>query len=252
MDLDLLQARVKLYFIGKYFMLDQYDSSLPFRYDLTFSKRRRTIKLAVRSGRVLVCAPVGTSKCYLHDLLKQKQLWIEKHLKQSIVVTKIDWLQCKTILIAGEWRPFDWVLSSQNGVLVTETAFNVLVSKRVSELRRSYYIQQQVQKYFTTLASDFFNQEVALQSSRMSLDPSAIIIGNWRRRWGYCDNQKRLGFNWRLLQAPDWVARYVVIHELAHLRHMNHSAEFWHLVHDFCPNYKTAQKWLKQHQHLLW
>jgi hypothetical protein len=57
--------------------------------------------------------------------------------------------------------------------------------------------------------------------------------------------------NWKLIQAPPFVRDYIILHELMHLRQMNHSARFWSEVENVCPDYKTAEKWLKQHSSLL-
>jgi predicted metal-dependent hydrolase len=57
--------------------------------------------------------------------------------------------------------------------------------------------------------------------------------------------------NWRLIQTPAFVRDYLILHELMHLRHMNHSARFWQEVERVCPDYKTAERWLKQHSALL-
>jgi hypothetical protein len=57
--------------------------------------------------------------------------------------------------------------------------------------------------------------------------------------------------NWRLIQTPDFVSDYVILHELAHLRQMNHSAKFWQEVENLCPDFRRAKLWLRAHQRLL-
>jgi len=57
--------------------------------------------------------------------------------------------------------------------------------------------------------------------------------------------------NWRLIQAPECVRDYICLHELVHLREMNHTARFWCEVERVCPGYRTAEKWLKQHGSVL-
>lgn len=80
-----------------------------------------------------------------------------------------------------------------------------------------------------------------------------IIGANYNRfcikaqktRWGSCSSKGNLNFNWRLVMAPLWVLDYVVVHELSHLKHMNHSKEFWNTVSLYIPDYKKAVVWLK-------
>src|SRR5947209_4978659 len=76
---------------------------------------------------------------------------------------------------------------------------------------------------------------------------SRIRIGDPRSRWGSCSTRGTLSFSWRLVMAPSWVADYVVVHELCHLRQMNHSRRFWQLVDEAYPSRRAAQAWLKRH-----
>lgn len=74
-----------------------------------------------------------------------------------------------------------------------------------------------------------------------------ITIRNQRTRWGSCSGKGNLNFNCLLMLAPEEVQDYVVVHELCHLTHMNHSKEFWNMVGSVMPDYKAHRKWLKEH-----
>ncbi|MFN7613005.1 MAG: M48 family metallopeptidase, partial [Alphaproteobacteria bacterium] len=74
-----------------------------------------------------------------------------------------------------------------------------------------------------------------------------ITVRDTRSRWGSCSSTGNLSFSWRLIFAPVEVLEYVVAHEVAHLRYMNHSEKFWNLVSYLCPNYEAAKAWLKLH-----
>jgi predicted metal-dependent hydrolase len=78
-----------------------------------------------------------------------------------------------------------------------------------------------------------------------------VSVRNQRSRWGSCSRRGAISLNWRLLQAPEFVRDYIILHELMHLRQMNHSARFWKEVERVCPNYQVAERWLKQHSKLL-
>ena len=73
-----------------------------------------------------------------------------------------------------------------------------------------------------------------------------ITIRNQKSRWGSCSEGKNLNFSWRLILMPIEVMDYVVVHELAHLKQMNHSQAFWEEVEKILPNYKEQRKWLKE------
>lgn len=75
---------------------------------------------------------------------------------------------------------------------------------------------------------------------------SRVSIRSQRTRWGSCSAKGTISLNWRLVQAPPEVADYVVLHELAHMRHMNHSGRFWNAVAELCPGWRDAERWLKE------
>lgn len=74
-----------------------------------------------------------------------------------------------------------------------------------------------------------------------------IHIRDQKSRWGSCSSAGNLNFNWRLVMTPEWIMDYVIVHELCHLTHMDHSARFWGLVERYMPDYRAAKQWLKEH-----
>jgi len=89
--------------------------------------------------------------------------------------------------------------------------------------------------------------ELLLLAAQMGCTPSAIACSNARSRWGSCTRAGRIMLNWRLALMPESVRRYVMIHELAHMTHFNHSRAFWAHVDRFHPHRPDAQTWLKTH-----
>jgi hypothetical protein len=78
-----------------------------------------------------------------------------------------------------------------------------------------------------------------------------ITVRGQRTRWGSCTRRGDISLNWRLIQTPTHVQDYILLHELAHLRQMNHSEHFWREVARLCPDYARAERWLKEHRDLL-
>ncbi len=84
-------------------------------------------------------------------------------------------------------------------------------------------------------------------AARIGRRINRISVRDTRSRWGSCSSTGNLSFSWRLVFAPKEVMEYVVAHEVAHLRHMNHSANFWNLTDVICPNHEPAKEWLRMH-----
>jgi predicted metal-dependent hydrolase len=85
----------------------------------------------------------------------------------------------------------------------------------------------------------------------MGVRYESIKISNAKKRWGSCSSKNALNFAWRLVMCPPSVIEYVVVHELSHITHKNHSAEFWGSVSEVLPEYKEARAWQRANQHLM-
>lgn len=96
-------------------------------------------------------------------------------------------------------------------------------------------------------ARDYFTKRCAYYRQFTGGSYTRITIRNQKTRWGSCSSTGTLSFNYRLMFAPPRVLDYVVVHELCHLTHMNHSRDFWNLVASVMPDYKQYKVWLKEH-----
>jgi hypothetical protein len=121
---------------------------------------------------------------------------------------------------------------------------------------KDHLLQKAIGKLLVKLFKTYFIERFTHLVHQMNQN---TVQGNIKRvqfrhttsRWGSCNSVGHLSFAIRLLLAPMWVVQYVVIHELCHLREMNHSDRFWKLVETYCPNYADAERYLKENGHLL-
>jgi len=97
----------------------------------------------------------------------------------------------------------------------------------------------------------YFEKQMPLYAQQIGVKYTAIQVKTYKSRWGSCYSDGRIQFNWKLMQAPAWVIDYVIVHELCHLKHANHSRAFWDLVEQHYPQTLQAKTWLKTHQHTL-
>jgi predicted metal-dependent hydrolase len=88
---------------------------------------------------------------------------------------------------------------------------------------------------------------VAATAARLGFSYRRIQVRDQRTRWGSCSRLGTLSFNWRLVLVPGAVRRYLIVHELCHLRHMNHSVQFWSEVERHEPEWPAAEQWLRRH-----
>ena len=106
---------------------------------------------------------------------------------------------------------------------------------------------QTLEKRYRKAARDTFTARVAYYHQFTGGNYTSITIRDQKSRWGSCSSRGTLSFNYRLIFAPLKVLDYVVVHELCHLSHMNHSKDFWSMVETVMPEYKVYKSWLREH-----
>lgn len=104
-----------------------------------------------------------------------------------------------------------------------------------------------VERHLRELATRELPPRVLELAATHQVTVRRVSVRNQRSRWGSCSRRGTISLNWRLIQTPDFVRDYIILHELMHLRELNHSPRFWAEVERVCPDYLAAEQWLKQH-----
>ena len=223
-------------------------------YQLVYSDRRRTLALQIKKGQLVVRAPSFLAKTDIDQFVLTKKDWLEK--KLALFVTSIrgnfTFAQGDKLYIYGEEKTFFWQESAVDSV-------KVLPEQVVVFIRRENLTTEQIKAKLKQLLLQWCHKDVEHYlaqhlfkfSQQMQLFPQQVKVKVYKSRWGSCNSKKQLTFNSLLAMAPRSVLNYVIIHELAHLKEMNHSARFWQLVATHQPNYRQDKLWLKQHQNQL-
>lgn len=225
------------------------------QYVLTRSSRK-TIGITIeKDGIVKVTSPFRVSDSYINQLLQDKALWILK--KLATIETRAAKTNKAKVFEDGEHFSY---LGKEYNLKLTEsmnlkrptvrlgdenlviTVPNSFESEKIKNILRLWYIEQ-----FKLVIED----RVKHYSSIIGVFPEKITIREQKTRWGSCSTKGNINLNWKLIMAPMEVLDYVVIHELCHMREMNHSKEFWKLVEYVFPQYKKCRAWLKDNGDLL-
>jgi predicted metal-dependent hydrolase len=226
------------------------SSDLP-AYQLKFSARRRSIQLKIQSGQLWVSAPTGCDLQFIQQLIQQKKHWINKHLAQQSQSSEPGWLEQRLIPLFDEKLQLKIVQDAVNQFSLDGDCLWLQLSGRNKAQSQDKWIEKLVTDFYIQQAQHWFEQQVLQQQQRMALQSREVRVCNFKAKWGSCNSSGVLSFNWRLLMAPQWVAQYVVVHELAHLVFMDHSKNFWDLVSQFNSDAAKARLWLKQNQHWM-
>lgn len=171
----------------------------------------------------------------------------------AILLQKSDWIFDRLAAMQAR-KPMPVVAGSQLDWL-GEPRRLVLGAKRsdvgADHLQLAASTDEQIPPALTRLmqreARRFLGERLQQWAERLHLQPSRMKLSGAKSRWGSCTSAGAIRLNWRLMQAPIPVIDYVIIHELCHLREMNHSPRFWALVEVACPDWKVKRAWLKEH-----
>ena len=181
--------------------------SFPISYEIIYSKRK-SVAIQIRpDGQVIVRAPYGCPRSFINSFIHQKADWIVKH-------------------------------SAENKQRYEKQVQLKKDRLTLSDAQRKRYIET---------ARSIFTQKAAYYARLIGVTYGRISIREQKTRWGSCSSRGTLSFNYRLIYGPAGPLDYVVVHELCHLTHMNHSKDFWNMVEHIMPDYRIYKQWLREH-----
>lgn len=220
------------------------------KIDRLIRSRRRTLSLEVRRDASLVVrAPLSLHESFIHDFIRKKAKWIFKK-QQEFNVKGPQQSGCKPVregeifLRLGERHSLKMNAGRLRKVELKDGCLH-LPHQKTKEAARL------LEEWYRREALRLIAPRAASYAETRGLRYRSISITGARGRWGSCSSGGRLNFSWRLIQAPGEVVDYVVVHELAHLKHKNHSKKFWAEVAVMMPEYQMHEQWLKKNAHLL-
>jgi predicted metal-dependent hydrolase len=222
-----------------------------FEYQLQRSMRRKTLSIVIRRGEVKVLAPVFLSKNTIAEFVVAKTPWILQKLQtQQAWVEQNEqgqkqFVDGEVFLYLGESYPLSVGAASKSEVTFHNGYFIVNVSNRVKPENSSNHIKGLLQDWYKQQLSDYLDHRIEHYTKLIGVVHTGVNVRAYTRRWGSCSSKGQLSFNFLLMMAPAWVIDYVIVHELCHLTHMNHSPRFWAKVLRFYPRHKEAKAWLK-------
>ena len=233
-------------------LLGEYQVCLSGRvvpYRLKESHRIHDVRLEIRPDTGLsVVVPVRYKQDQIDQILYKKMGWILRHLPDTkplqmpLFNKEVD--HGEKISYMG--RKIELVITNTSGgaepVRLEGQRIYISLNGREKGIARI------LEKWYRGQAKLIFTQKASAHQSVMGINYTKVLIRGQKTRWGSCSPNGTISLNWKLLLAPEPVIDYVIIHELAHLKYMNHSRKFWELVDRYCPAWKKQRKWLSIHE----
>ena len=209
--------------------------------------RARRYLLRLRpDGTARVTIPRGGTSAMARQFVERHVAWLEREFQrlQTQPPKPAVWEIGTEILLRGDAVRIE---AGSNGEAETVRfgGESVQVPNPAADLRSA------IEGHLRQLATRELPPRVLELATRHGLTVRRIMVRSQKSRWGSCSRRGTISLNWRLIQTPAFVSDYICLHELMHLRQMNHSSGFWREMERVCPDYRMAERWLKEHSGLL-
>lgn len=226
-------------------------SDLGFDYVIKRSARRKTASIQIDAGEVCVRVPIFAEEEWIAGWVESKAGWIKPRLVSQINAHRkhqID-LSRGEVPISGVVFPI--IESKLKGrkvaqVNATNRCLEIDIEGGLQGCDRTQ-LERKVKASLHAYAQRELTERVVQCASDTGLQPTSVEIRTYRRKWGQCTARGKVSLNWRCIHLSQALQDYVVIHELCHLREMNHSARFWSLVQSYCPNYTELRQEMRRY-----
>ncbi len=219
------------------------SSAVPLRFLRNESARRYILRIG-EDGSARVTIPRRGSFKAARQFVARHLGWIEKQLQKRNMQPTVPsvWTLGTEVLFRGnpvriEGQPDEHRIQLGDQLICIAQPFGDLRPAIERHLRKLAAVELVPRTWELATRHQVLIQQVSVRSQRS--------------RWGSCSGKKTISLNWRLIQTPAFVSDYIILHELMHLREMNHSRRFWRQVEQVCPDYLQAEAWLKQNGRLL-
>jgi predicted metal-dependent hydrolase len=225
---------------------------VPLRFVRHPRARRYVLRLGA-DGAARVTIPRRGSYAEGRRFANRNIGWLEKQLLRQATrpATARDWTAGTETLFRGETVRLEVVALSGGYAVRFKDQIIPIHRPAPFKVQLATNLRPFVEKHLWKLAARELPARVAELANDHGFVVRRVSVRNQKSRWGSCSRQGTVSLNWRLIQSPDFVRDYIILHELAHLKEMNHSKQFWRQVARLCPDFALAEHWLKQHSDLF-
>lgn len=208
--------------------------------------KRKSISIAIQpDGNLLVKVPLFMSESEILKWVKTKMAWIirqrAKVLEQQSLNPPKQFVTGERFWYLGKEYELEVRISDGRAKMVGIVDDRIILFAKSNEEAE---VQKILGEWYIKQAKIYIPKRVRYFAGQMGVSFQMITVKKQKKRWGSCSSAKNLNFNWRLMMAPEEIIDYVVVHELCHLKQMNHSKVFWGEVANILPDYENRKTWL--------
>tara|TARA_B100000945_G_scaffold289804_1_gene263128 strand:- start:57 stop:740 length:684 start_codon:yes stop_codon:yes gene_type:complete len=214
------------------------------------TNRKKTVSFRIKNQEVIISVPKFLSDNEIYNLVEIKIKWIKNKLaleKLNTVSIKRKYENGDIFLYLGSEYSLKIKKSYRDNIYIKDKNLiveskNVLATNNIKNNIKNWYISES--KKYLTKTNIYYEILIGVKSNK-------LLFGQYKSKWGSCNSEKTISYDWRIIMAPYEVIHYLIIHELCHIKYPNHSIYFWKYVEKYMINYKIQKKWLKNNSNKL-
>ena len=232
-------------------MLDNLQEYFETPIEIVFSKKRKTISIQIKQDSIRVLSTYWISKNSVREFILKNESWIRKKLADQKLRVKpvTNLVNNEKLTLCG--KNYKLKVISEPIIEPEIRSETIIISNNFKTRKTLGSIESQILKLLKDFSFRILQKKTFEFSQIMNVRYNSVKIKNYKSRWGSCSSKGDISFNWKIIFAPENIIEYLVVHELSHLIHFNHSKLFWNKVEEFQLNYKENRKWLKENGYKL-
>lgn len=197
--------------------------------------KKMTLKIDNKTQTPTLSIPTLCSNKQAFEFVKNHILWIEEKIEQTVKPKKFK--DGDSVSILGKDVKIEHHPELRSGAIIEGNILKVSGEKPFLHRRVKDYIKKAAKEEFYRLSKE--------KAKLIDCKINNIVIKDTKSRWGSCSSYNNINYNWRIALAPYYVIEYLISHEVSHLKHQDHSKDFWNCVKNLYPDYLKGKNWLK-------
>ena len=215
-----------------------------FNISIKRTNRLKTVSLKVKNQEVVLSVPKFVTDSEIDNIIERKINWI----RNKLAIEKTNSFNIKRKYENGE--KFLYFGSEYSLKIKHSNSDNVYLDNNIMivEVRnnsKAEHIRNMLNNWYIVESKKYLIKTTNYYEVLIGVSVNKLIFGKYKSKWGSCNSKKTISYDWRIIMAPLEVIHYLIIHELCHIKHLNHSNDFWKTVEKYMANYKLQKKWLK-------
>jgi len=223
----------------------QYIEGSGFITEIIRTNRKKSADIRVEDGAVSMIVPIELADDRIHQILKDKRSWINNKIvlhREALPVSTKEYVSGESLSYLGR----NYRLKVDHGHFKpVKLVQGRLVATVPDGKTNPHMVRNALVRWYKYNAELKFQDKAKRYAEIIGVEPAGVGIKSFKSRWGSCSVKGKINFNWTIIMAPNRIVDYVVVHELCHLKHHDHSSRFWKCVERVIPDYMECKEWLK-------